>query len=323
MRIAKLDEAILNKTLATAIKLKDGSKLVNAGLIVTEKIIERLKSVGLNAVYIEDDNSEIQLQETLDDDKRADLLTKLEQIFKEIEKGNLDIVKVTKFIRYDVFPHIKNEPVSIPTNQIMNQDDYITHSLNVAVLALRTAYNLEMNFDKLEQMTFIALLHDIGKLLKQKDSVWKDKPHYEVAYQFLKTKNCPVLTYMSVRLQEETFDGCGPYKTKADKQIDFAKILSICDYYENLLRTTDLMPYECFEAIQALVNTKFDPEVFSAFRDSIYIYPVGLTVRLNNKAEGVVVRQNQSYPLRPVIKTQENYYNLMENLSLFIEKVAI
>jgi HD-GYP domain-containing protein (c-di-GMP phosphodiesterase class II) len=83
------------------------------------------------------------------------------------------------------------------------------------------------------------------------------------------------------------------------------------------------MPYECFEKTQSLVNTYFDPEVFQAFQDAIYIYPIGLPVCLNNNAEGIIIRQNQSYPLRPVVKSADKYYNLMENLSLFIEKIAI
>ncbi|MDD3173230.1 MAG: phosphohydrolase, partial [Herbinix sp.] len=170
---------------------------------------------------------------------------------------------------------------------------------------------------------FIALLHDIGKMLKEKDVKLKNTPHYEIAFEFLKRKNCTVLTYIAIRFQEEAYDGSGVYKLAKEKQIDFTKILSICDFYENLLRTSNLMPYECFEKTQALVNTKFDPEVFKAFRDAIFIYPIGLPVQLNNKAEGIIIRQNISYPLRPVVKAADKYYNLMENLSLFIEKVAI
>jgi HD-GYP domain-containing protein (c-di-GMP phosphodiesterase class II) len=166
-------------------------------------------------------------------------------------------------------------------------------------------------------------MHDIGKLLKKKDIKLKDVPHNEIAYEFMKRKNCSVLSYMAAKYQNESFNVTGIYKLDNEKQIDIAKILGICDFYETLLRTTNLLPYECFEKTQSLVNIKFDPSVFEAFRDSIYIYPVGLPVILNNKAIGVIVKQNQSYPLRPIIKSNDNYYNLMENLSLFIEKTAI
>jgi HD-GYP domain-containing protein (c-di-GMP phosphodiesterase class II) len=190
-------------------------------------------------------------------------------------------------------------------------------------MVIRTAALMGMNMEKIELVAFIAFMHDIGKLLINKDPKLKNIPHFEVAFEFMKRKNCSVLSYMSVKYQEETYDGKGAYKVENEKQIDLAKILSICDFYENLLRTTNLMPYECYEETQALVNTKFDPVVFQAFRDAIYIYPVGLPVCLNNKAVGVIIKQNHAYPLRPVVKTADCYYNLMENLSLFIEKVAI
>lgn len=323
MRLAKLDEEIIDRILAVSIKTKDGKKLVNEGTILSEKLIERLVNNGLSAVYIEDDNVDIQVHETLDDDKRAIVYTRLQSIYVSIERNDFNSTELSKFVRLDLLPELKNEPVSIPTNQIMSKDDYIAHAINTAILSVRTAHNMGMNMDKIEQMAFIALVHDIGKVLKEKDIKLKNIPHYEIAFDFLKKKNCAVLSYMAVRFQEEPFDGTGVYKVTKDKQIDFAKILGVCDFYENLLRTTNLMPYECFEATQALVNTKLDPEVFEAFRDALYIYPIGLPVRLNNKIEGIIIKQNASYPLRPIVKATDNYYNLMENLSLFIEKIAM
>lgn len=323
MRLAKLDEGLENKKLAVAIKSKDGKKLVNEGTVLSGRLIERLKNSGLHAVYIEDENFDIQLQETVDNDRRIKITAKLQQVYSQIERYEFNQIDFLRFIRQEFLPEIKNEPVSLPADEVMEKEDLIQHSLNVAILAVRTANLLKFSKEKIELITFIALLHDIGKILQNKDSKWKSMPHYEVAYDFMKKKNCTVLSYMAVRFQTETYDGKGAYKVENEKQIDLAKVLIICDFYETQLRTTNRMPYECFEETQALVNIKFDPVIFQAFRDALYIYPVGLPVRLNNKAEGVVIQQNQSYPLRPVVKTEDMYYNLMENLSLFIEKVAI
>jgi HD-GYP domain-containing protein (c-di-GMP phosphodiesterase class II) len=323
MRLAKLDENVTDKKLAISIKSRDGKKLVNEGTVLSDRLIDRLINSGLNAVYIEDDNVDIELQETLDVNKRAEVFLKLQDIFSKMEKNEFNNVELMHFIRTELLPEIKNEPVSIPADQVMNKGDHIQHSINVAMLAIKTAYNLGMNMDKIELMAFIALMHDIGKLLKEKDLKLAKIPHYEIAYEFLKRKNCTVLTYMSIRFQEESYDGSGVYKVSNEKQIDFAKILIVCDYYENLLRTTNLMPYECFEKTQSLVNRRFDPTVFEAFRNAIYIYPIGLPVRLNNKEIGIIIKQNESYPLRPVVKSEDKVYNLMENLTLFIEKVAI
>jgi HD-GYP domain-containing protein (c-di-GMP phosphodiesterase class II) len=323
MRLAKLGNYLENKKLATAIKSRDGKKLVNEGAVLSLRLIERLLENGLSAVYIEDDNYDIELKESIDVNKQARIYMKLQEVFAKIERNDFNHIELMHFIRTDFLPEIKNEPVSIPADQVMEKNDIVQHSIHVSMLAVRVAILCGFAKDKIEMMAFVALLHDIGKVIKNKDSKLKDIPHYEVAFDFLKKKNCTVLSYMSIRFQEENYDGSGAYKIDKDKQIDYAKILGVCDYYENLLRSGNLMPYECYERTQALVNSRFDPEVFEVFRDSIYIYPVGLPVLLSNKVEGIIIRQNESYPLRPIIKTGDQCYNLMENLSLFIQKVAI
>jgi HD-GYP domain-containing protein (c-di-GMP phosphodiesterase class II) len=323
VHLARLGSNLENKKLAVAIKSRDGTKLVNEGTILTIRLIERLITSGLSTVYIEDDNYDIELNMSIDANKQAMIYRKLKDVFTRIEKNEFNHVELMHFIRADFLPEIKNEPVSIPADQVMDKEDLIQHSINVAMLAVRTARLLGFVMDKIETMAFVALLHDIGKVIKNKDPLLKNTPHYEVAFDFLKKKNCTVLSYMAVRFQEENYDGSGTYRVGKDKQIDYAKILSICDFYETLQRTGNLMPYECYERTQAMVNSKFDPEVFEAYRDSIYIYPIGLQVQLNNRVEGIIVQQNQSYPLRPIVKADDQSYNLMENLSLFIQKVAI
>lgn len=323
MRLSKLEEGIINSKLAIPLKTKDGRKLVNEGTIISKRLLDILINSGFQAIYIEDENYDVELQESMDTDSRAAIFTKLETVFAGVEKGDFNSIELLRFIRLELLADIKNEPVSIPADRARDKDDIIEHSINVAILAVRTATALGFNMEKLELMAFIALLHDIGKIIQKKDKKLQDLPHSEVAYEFLKDKNCSVLSYMSIRFQDEAYDEKGPNKISREKQIIFSKVLSICDFYETLLRTTNYMPYECFEKTQAFVNTRFDPEVFKAFRESLYIYPLGLPVQLNNKEEGIVIRQNKSFPLRPVVKSKDKLFNLMENLSLFIEKVAI
>lgn len=323
MRLAKLEESIINSRLANPLKTKDGRKLVNEGTIVTKRLLDILINCGFYAIYIEDENCDVELQESIDTDSRVLIYKKLENVFADIENGDFNSIELLRFIRLELLAEIKNEPVSIPVDRVKEEDDIIGHSINVAILAVRTATALGFNMEKLELMAFIALMHDIGRIIQRKDKKLKDMPHYEIAYEFLKEKSCSVLIYMSIRFQDEAYDGKGPNKISPEKQIDFSKILSICDYYETLMRSTNYMPYECFEKVQSLVNTRFDPEVFEAFRDSLYIYPLGLPVQLSNKEEGIVIRQNNLFPLRPVVKSKDKIYDLMENLSLFIEKAFI
>lgn len=91
MRLAKLGDYLENKKLATAIKSRDGKKHVNEGSVLSVRLIERLIASGLSAVYIEDDNYDIELKESIDANKQAKIYMKLQDVFARIEKKNLII----------------------------------------------------------------------------------------------------------------------------------------------------------------------------------------------------------------------------------------
>ncbi|RKD29544.1 HD-GYP domain-containing protein [Thermohalobacter berrensis] len=325
MQLTKLDESAINKRLSYPLKTKDGRKLVNGNTILSERLIKRLKSSGFNAVYIQDENTDIELKETLPENKRAEIAAKLQEVYDNIANNQYNDIEFARFIRNNILPEIKNEPISIPINETMDKNDILHHSLNVCLLSVRTALTMGLTQDKVEAVARAALLHEIGKILKKKsrNNALKKKSYEEVGYSFLKNKHSSVLVYTTVRYHNETLDEKGPFHLSKDNQHELTKIISLCNYYENLLREAKLLPHECFEKVQALVNFKFDPDVFKAFRKSLYIYPVGLPVKLSNGNEGIVAMQNKAYPLRPIIKADGIFYNLLENLSLFIEKVTI
>jgi HD-GYP domain-containing protein (c-di-GMP phosphodiesterase class II) len=224
------------------------------------------------AEYLTNENFDIHLQESFDSKRYAAILTHLDEIFEGIEKDKLSINRIFEFIHSELLPEIKNEPLNILHSKLTSKDNLINHSINVTILSVRMADFLGLSLEKIEFMAFIALMHDIGKLLVKKELTFIRLPHYELAYEFLKSKNCTALALMSIRFQEEAFDGSGLYKITGDKQIIYAKILNICNYYETLLRTTKLTPYECFEKVQELVNTRFDPKIFKIFRDAFFLY---------------------------------------------------
>lgn len=320
MRLYKVDERIINKRIAIPIKSQDGRKLVSAGTQVTERLLGRLKSFGLNAIYIEDDNIDVKLEETISEDKRIEILKKLNVFYEAISKNEFNESDLNSLVRNYLLNEIGNKPVSIPIDRIMDSNNIAEHSLNVCLLSIATGKKYGLNMEKIELLAKAALLHDIGKFIKTNR---KNLGHEQIGFEFLKSKSTSVLLYTTVRYHHETIDGNGPQKQPKEHQHDLVKILSLTNYYENLIREGHLMPHECFENVQALVNTKYDSEVFDAFRQSIYVYPIGLPVKLSNQESGIIVRQNSKYPLRPFVRTENMEYNLLEHLSLFIEEVEL
>jgi len=321
MRLAKLDENLVGQKLGVGIKTIDGKRLVNSNVEITDSLLKRLKGYGMNAIYVEDENVDISLNETIEEDKRAEILLKLNSFYTKISKQNsFDEFELSKLIRIDIMPEINNDPVSIPIGKNVSGYDIAQHSLNVCLLSIATGINLGLGADKIEILAKASLLHDIGKILINKDS---NEDHTLLGYNFLKTKTNSVILYNLIRFHHETIDGQGPNKLVEKNQNELIKILVLCNFYENMLSQKNLMPNVCFENIQAMVNIKFDQKIFEAFRESIFIYPIGLPVRLSNNEEGIIVRQNKKYPLRPFVRGLTQEYNLMEHLSLFVEEIML
>ena len=53
-----------------------------------------------------------------------------------------------------------------------------------------------------------------------------------------------------------------------------------------------MLPHEGLELLYSGVEKQFDADIVRAFHKAVAIYPVGITVELNDSRRGVVVKQN-------------------------------
>lgn len=321
MRLAKLNDELVGEVLGTIIKSNTGQRLLNNGNVISEKLVERLIQHGMNCIYIEDENTDLKFEDNLDQTIRHQILTIINEIFDDIRKTNsIDEYKLTNLVRKKIFLYMSNEPITVPIGRSIKGDDQANHALNVCLLSVATGIRYGLNSEQLELLAMAALIHDIGKLLMHADDTLH---HHKIAYDFLKSRISSMRLYNIIRFHHETLDGKGPEKLSADKQSPVIRILSLCNKYDNLLNDRNSIQYEAFEKIQALSKTKYDEDVFKAFTKAVYIYPIGLPVKLNTGEIGIISKQNRAFPLRPYVRTKENQYNLIENPSIFINSISI
>lgn len=327
MRLAVLNDKVIGRKLEMPIFSSEGTVILNKGSVLSEKIIIRLRQMGVGTAYINDDSYEdVVVQEILDTPFRQKTVKTLKQLFEQVKKKKeLNPYAVKEIIKGILDNMVISENSIVSLNNIGgNEKDICYHSLNVAVLSILLGTSKGYNYNQLSDLGVGALLHDIGKLIAD------EKSHPEEGFKFLRTyrefsSSSNICTYS----HHENIDGTGyPRGFKGDQIYDYAKIVRICNEYDNLLYSSDkLLPHEVLERISAEVGKKFDEVFYKDFVKVIYCYPNGLPVKLNNGQEGVVIMQNKSFPQRPVIKVNDagttNYINLMENLNLFIEAVII
>ncbi len=328
MKLVLSNDNLVGEVLANPIYAENGMMFLNKGNKISETVISRLKKMGVTTIYVEDGNDEIDLQEVLPTPIKLLSLKLLIEVFAEIKnKDYIDESKVFDIVQ-DIMKNINLSENAALINNLAPKDDLsklAIHSLNVTILTLMVCIHKKFDDKKLLKIGVAALLHDIGKMYVN------DERHVVKGSELLKKNHAfTSTTYMAIYYLYEREDGSGQFGIPGEKIHEFTKILSICnEYIKNITGDKPMLPHVALEKITAQSVSKFDKEIYTDFTQSLYCYPNGLQVKLNNGQAGIVVMQNSGFTTRPIlgIKANEGYKfcNLVEteNLTLFIEKVIM
>ncbi|ADL53940.1 HD-GYP domain-containing protein [Clostridium cellulovorans] len=328
MKLVLTNDKLIGEILANPIYTENGVMFLNKGNLITDKAISRLKAMGVTTVYIEDNNDEIDLQEVLATPIKLQAIKAIKEIFEEVKKKEyVNEKRVSEIVR-DIMGNINlSENAAMISNLVPNDEisKLAVHSLDVTILTIMVGIRKNYDDTRLLKLGAAALLHDIGHLFTD------DKYHVKRAQEILK-RNPSILstTYMAIYYMYEREDGSGLFKVPGEKIHEFAKILGICnEYIHDISGEKAMLPHVAIEKITAEAVNKFDKTIYKEFLKSVYCYPNGLQVKLNNGQKGMVVMQNNESTTRPIlaVKSQDSYRfcNLLEpeNLTLFIDEVIM
>ncbi len=357
MILVSTDSLKPGKCLAKPIYNEKGYILVSEGIPLTERMINRLIELGITYVYVSDPRtSDIQSTDPISNELRKkakqeikNQLTNIQN--KEVLAQSFVLEKTTKELSklvQSILKEIKsNKDLISLLSEVYSYDNYIfTHSLNVTLYSLAIGCELKLSEKQLEVLGLGAILHDVGKISIPNDILLKPgkltdeeyeviKQHTENGFEILrKTMTIPLIAAHCAYQHHERLDGSGyPRGIKGDNIHYFARIIAVADVFDavtsNRVYRRAMLPHEGLEILYAGAEQLFDLEIVEAFRRSVVIYPIGLTVHLNDGRKGVISGQNQGLSERPIIRIIEengqelsNYYeiNLKEELHLVISK---
>ncbi|MFP4662473.1 MAG: HD domain-containing phosphohydrolase [Halanaerobiales bacterium] len=177
--------------------------------------------------------------------------------------------------------YIKDLIISI--TYILEMYDIYTsgHSRNVAEISTEIAQKMGLKKQKMDDIYWAGMVHDIGKLLIPLDIINKKGRLTDTEYELIKKH--PVWGYMAlnksrylihipgvVRHHHERWDGKGyPDGLKGDQIPLASQILALADAYEAM---TSERPYRCAmshrSAVREIISntgTQFSPEVVDVF----------------------------------------------------------
>lgn len=265
------------------------------------KIIALLREIFANtAILTEPFNPEFQKQRTQMDD----FLDELIEIFLAAEKENKLILEMQD-------------------NRAMSLWIYY-HSLSVCMTTLGMGVKLGLERNSLKELGQAAIYHDLGKIFCGSNLLYKEKlteeelkllrQHPTYGFRLMQRLHFPVPVCYGVWQHHEHIDGSGyPNALKSDKILLSGKLIGLASAFDNYVNPS---PYntEYFsnaDAIEKLYgNGLFDSTCIKLMLKVVAPFPVGTKVRLSNKAEAIIIKNNASLPLRPVISIGREYINM-------------
>ncbi|MGN0814425.1 MAG: HD domain-containing phosphohydrolase [Candidatus Coproplasma sp.] len=203
------------------------------------------------------------------------------RMYDNIQKKNNEYLKEIED-KSKAIQRVTLESILTIANIIDAKDEYTKgHSQRVAEYATELARQLGYTDDEVENIRYIALLHDIGKI-GIPDSVLKKtgrltdeeydvmKQHVDIGNRILKDNTAIKDLAKAAKYHHERYDGKGYTDGLKGEEIpEIARIVSIADAYDAMTSTRVYRPEMSEEqAIQQLIKnsgSQFDPAMVEVF----------------------------------------------------------
>ncbi len=214
-------------------------------------------------------------------------------------------------------------------------DSIYRHGINVALLSNLLGRWIGLPENKINLLTYSALLHDIGKIkinsnilnskasLSEKDYITV-KSHTIIGYNIVKEINfLNSSVAQGILLHHERLDGSGyPFGLKNDTISQFAKIIAIADVFDainsNRSYRKKRLPFESLQIIRKESFGKLDYKYADIFLHHIFNYYLGKDVVLNNNKIAQIIQMDINDLDRPLILLDDTFIKLSQNRDLDI-----
>lgn len=306
--------------LTSQVLTEDLQVLLEAGEVIQEKQIERLKQYGIVSVnVIPAIGTTLGAVRILKEETTGKLKAHVRDTLTRYHSGSDDELRSLETDANDIIDSVMEDMhVSEKVYEIKSgSEDIYEHVVNVSALSTLLALKLELPKVKVQAIALAALLHDIAipqtmnLVMGQKfdDYSHQDqlafKKHPTDAYTML--MDCdwiPDLSKKIILYHHECRDGSG-FPMKVRNLGPEAELMQICDLFDDMISGIGCPKIKVFRALDYFrVNRKgkYRADLVDMFLNFVASYPVGTIVLTNEGETGVVIRQNKEFSDRPVIK---------------------
>ncbi len=349
MRRIQTEQIKGNEIVARDVYSTNGAIIVAEGTKLKLEYKHNLLELKIYDIFVEDEISkEISGEEYTDEIVKDFCSTTLNNTIESFAysptEDTTQVCEIAEGIMQNV---LSKKEVLYNVSMVRRFDRNISeHCLSVAALSVLTALNSGFSTESTREIAIGALLHDIGYLSMKVDyqklgvaeltEDEKKEIRRHVVYGYMLVEKQKWLSPIAkdiILYHHERIDGSGyPFRLSGERIKPEVRLVSICDAFDNMIYGT-LEPrkkvYEAMEYIMGNAGTKFDREYAMNFNNSVAAFPVGTLVKTNTGEVGIVIRQNNQAPTRPVLrklkkdengewKATDTEYDLIKDLTIFI-----
>lgn len=322
------------------------------GDTLNDKMIEGLKRLGTQSVYIDDGDVTPAFESvppadsataTTDDPLKdyTEIISSLYTQYASFKLLNKSVLTRIEEPSSKLLDFVLTDPGILKLlSKVMMIDGYtLNHSVQVSLISTLIGQWLGLSVNDQFKLGYAGLLHDVGKskipvhVLNKPSKLSPEeyeaiKKHSEFSVDQI--KGLPQVNEdirSAVLHHHEKTDGTGyPMGLSGDAIHFYAQILCIADIYSAM--TTDKVYNRKFtplkaaeEVYNASFSNKVNPEIANLFLRNIYRMLVGSQVRLSNGQEGEIVYFNRFSPAKPLVKIGEEFVDLYREKDLVIVEI--
>lgn len=354
MKLIAIHELQPGMKLAEDIYGKFDLLYASRGDMLTEKLIDGLRRLGSQSVYIDDEDGAPTppLWPAASPEPAAGASPSPLKDYQETITLIYELYAGYRLLNRRMFPRIErtanellefvlSDPEVLRVLSKLNMIDGYTlnHSVQVSVISILIGQWLGLSPRDLFALGYAGLLHDIGKskvpvqILNKPSRLSPEeyeavKKHSQHSFELIKglpRMNEEIRT--GILQHHEKSDGSGyPLKLSGDAIHFYAQILCIADIYAAM--TADRVYNRKFTPLKAADEVfgascagQVNPEIANLLLKHLYQMLVGSQVRLNNGKTGEIVYFNRFSPGKPLIKVGEEFVDLYREKNLVIEEI--
>lgn len=301
-----------------------GDVLLTAGVILTERYIQRLVKLGIPFIYIDDGLlPDVDVNDVITQETRLAAVRQIKNVLLETKESGRLVIKAQSL--YNTVGNFTSELLSCKSlmlnlADLRIQDDYtFAHSVNVCVLSLMTGISLKYSKSKLATLGICSLLHDLGKtkipdeILNKPGPLSDDefavmKRHTTYGFELIRSaKDLDPIHATVAHQHHESYDGSGyPLGISKDEFHEYSQITAIADKFDaltaNRIYRKAFPAHEAYEMCAGAGNYLFKKHVIKAFLDNIAAYPTGTFVELNSGQIAIVLDTPKGHALFPRVR---------------------